>query len=190
MKILAAVFSAALILSLPALAQHDDHGNHGDRHHDVGGGYVPRRGPEAYHGEGHEADRHDDGDRHDDHDRHFRDRDNHPEAPHVHRNGEWVGHGYGRDDDRFRQDHPWQYGRFDGGFGRGHRWRIEGGDPRRFWFNGFDFGVAPFDLAYANDWYWDRDNVVIYEDPDHAGWYLAYNARLGTYVHVEYFGRH
>ncbi len=179
MKLLPGVLTAALILSLPAFAQRDDHGSHGDRHHDVGGGYVPHHGPAASHGKPHE-----DAPR-----RAFNDREGHPEAPHVHRNGEWVGHEGGRDEARFHLDHPWEHGRFTGGFGRGHRWRIEGGGPSRFWFNGFYFGVAPFDLAYTNDWYWDRDDVVIYEDPDHDGWYLAYNARLGTYVHVNYFGR-
>ena len=180
--------SLTLSLSLPALAQHDNHGGRGS--HDVGGGYTPRHGPPPVRGTmarpenmpQQEAPRQE-GER-----RSYRDRPNHPEAPHVHRDGQWVGHDFGRSDDRYHQDHAWEHGRFNGGFGRRHVWRIAGGGPNRFWFNGFYFGVAPFDLGYVNDWDWANDQVVIYDDPDHEGWYLAYNPRLGTYIHVQYMG--
>jgi hypothetical protein len=176
MKLFLRFLALSLVLSLPLWAQHGGHGGGG---HAVGGGYVPKHGPPAFHGTPHEAAPN----------RSFRDHEGHPEAPHVHHNGEWVGHDAGRDDARFHLDHPWEHGRFEGGFGRGHVWRLVGGGPNRFWFGGFYFGVADFDLGYCNDWLWDTDQVSIFEDPDHVGWYLAYNVRLGTYVHVTYLGR-
>jgi hypothetical protein len=50
--------------------------------------------------------------------------------------------------------------------------------------------VASYDLERCRDWEWDRDRVYVYDDDHHPGWYLLFNARLGRYVHVEYFGVH
>jgi len=121
--------------------------------------------------------------------RSFRDQPDHPDAPHVHAGSDqWVGHDTGRDDPHYHLDHPWEHGRFNGDIGPRHVWRLRGGDRDRFNVDGHFFQVAPYDYDYTNGWLWDSDDIVIYPDPEHPGWYLAYNVRLGTYAHVMYLG--
>jgi hypothetical protein len=117
------------------------------------------------------------------------DRQGHPNVPHVDaRNNQWVGHDSGRGDPHYHLDRPFAHGRFTGGFGPQHVFRLAGGNRERFWFGNFYWDVAPYDYNIVADWDWAGDQIVIYEDPDHDGWYLAYNPRLGTYAHVEYLG--
>jgi hypothetical protein len=121
--------------------------------------------------------------------RNYADQPGHPNAPHVDaRNDRWVGHDTGRNDANYHLDRPWEHGHFPGAFGPTHVYRLRGGSRERFGFDGFFFSIAPADYAYCNDWLWDSDDIVVYADPDHIGWYLGYNVRLGTYVHVEFLG--
>jgi hypothetical protein len=70
---------------------------------------------------------------------------------------------------------------------------LAGGSREHFWFGNFYRGVAPYDYNIVTNWNWDGDQVVIYNDSDHVGWYFAYNpppARLVTkYGHLTISGR-
>jgi hypothetical protein len=181
------LLALSLVCATPVFAQHGggghgggggEGGHMGGGEGRVGGGFIPSHGPEEFHGTPEPRGDHPS----------FRDGEGHPDAPHVHSDGRWIGHNTGRGDEHYHLDHPFEHGRFTGGFGRG--FRLEGGGPGRFWFNGFFFDVAPYDYGFCSDWLWDSDPIAIYDDPDHDGWYLAYNTRLGTYVHVQYLGDH
>lgn len=168
---------ALLVVSVPAFAQRQEAQRQERDQPRARQDWAPAHGPKEYR----------DAPRTSEPARDFRDRQGHPNAPHV--DGRtWVGHDTGRGDARYHVDRAWERGRFEGGFGRGHVWRIGGGGPGRFWFNNWYWSVAPADVIYCDGWLWDADNIVIYPDPDHDGWYLAYNMRLGTYVHVMYLG--
>jgi hypothetical protein len=179
----------SFLICAVALAQ--DRGQREESHGDgrapaVGGGHIPAHGPAPAHPSN--APR---GGRPDSASANHiaGDEKGHPELPHVHAgNDQWVGHDSGANDPHYHLDHPWAHGHFSGGFGPQHEFVLAGGNRQRFRFGSFYWSVAPYDYNIVADWNWAGDQIVIYEDPDHIGWYLAYNPRLGTYAHVEYLG--
>lgn len=217
MKQLGVVVAGFLMATcIPALAQHgDEHGNgrqggaqqHGAPQHGapqqgqtqrggpqrggIGGGYIPQHGPDrgqpaarqpvARPPAARQPESHANMPQRD-----FRDQGGHPNAPHVHPDGRWVGHDVERG--HYHLDRPWEHGHFPGGYGPSYVYRLRGGRPSRFFLDGFYFSIAPQDLGYVNGWSWDSDDLILYDDPDDPGYYLAYNPRTGTYVHVIYMG--
>jgi len=184
------IIGLSLLFCVAAFAQRGGESRGGGHPAAVGGGHIPARGPAAARAskparasaparaeksatENHVK----------------VDRNGHPDVPHVDaRNDRWVGHNTGANDAHYHLAQPWAHGRFTGGFGREHVFMLAGGNAQRFWFNNFYWDVAAWDYNIVAGWNWTGDQIVIYEDPDHVGWYLAYNPRLGTYAHVEYLG--
>ncbi|HEX3353187.1 MAG TPA: hypothetical protein VHS34_10230 [Terriglobales bacterium] len=160
---------------------------HGGHEQGVGGGHIPQHGPSPTRMPAAKPPQHPP--QQAEQRRTFQDQPGHPPAPHVHaENDRWIGHDTGRNDPHYHLDHPWEHGRFTGPIGPQHIWRLHGGNRDRFDVGGFFFQAAPYDYDACANWLWDSDDIVIYPDPDHDGWYLAYNTRLGTYVHVMYLG--
>ena len=94
------------------------------------------------------------------------------------------------DHDRIRPGHPYPYGRYEHVRAEFIARRMDFRIRRIVLYDNSNWVVAPYDLDRCRDWEWERDRVYIYYDDHHPGWYLLFNARLGRYVHVEYFGVH
>jgi hypothetical protein len=109
-------------------------------------------------------------------------------TPHV-SHDRWYGHG-GADDRRFHLDRPFAHGHF-ARVGPTNRFQFERVDiaTHRLWLVGGSFEVAAWDWGLCADWCWNcADDFVVYDDPDHPGWYLVYNLQTGGYVHAQYLG--
>ena len=138
-----------------------------DDHHDNG----RHKGWYKHHRDDDDWDRHDNG-------RH-RGWDN-PHNPHYYR--------WDYDDDRIWARHYYPYGRY------GHVRRvyiIRAYEPRVrriILYDRSTWIVADYDVPRCRDWDWDRDEVYVYDDDYHPGWYLLFNTRLGRSVHVEFSG--
>lgn len=113
----------------------------------------------------------------------------HAAVPYV-RGDRWYGNP-APNDPRFRLDRPYEHGRF-ALVGPSHVHTVLRVDlvAHRVWLpGGYGFEIAAWDYPFTGSWCWDCGNqFVIYDDPDHPGWYLLLDVRSGEYVHVQYLG--
>ena len=168
--------AVALFASAPVFAQHDEP-RHEETPPHANGGHVPAPPP-------HREDPHA-----------VKEVEHTPDGkvldrPHVN-NDHWYGHA-AVDDKRFHLDHPFAHGHFEH-FGPTYRYNVVRVDvhAHRFWLpGGFFFDIAAWDWAVAANWCWTGcgNIIVVYEDPDHPGWYMIYNTETGAYVHAQYMG--
>ena len=83
-----ATVGIALTFCFFAYGYAQDRGGRGQHDVHVGGGFIPPHGPPAHNTAPQRVEHRND----------FRDMDGHPNVPHVHSDGRWVGHDFGRDD--------------------------------------------------------------------------------------------
>lgn len=124
-------------------------------------------------------DKHGDGDQGDHHDNGKHKGWDNPHNPHAN---------WDYDHDRIKPGRAYPYGRYEHVRGEFIARRIDFRTRRVVLYDNSNWVVASYDLDRCRDWEWDRDQVYVYDDDHHPGWYLLFNARLGRYVHVEYFG--
>jgi hypothetical protein len=148
----------------------------------------PRQDRDEHHDNG----KHKGQEKHGDDDRGDRD-DRHDNGKHK----GWYKHGdrddyrdWDSDHERIRPGRAYPFGRYEHVRGVFVATRIDFRSRRVVLYDNSNWVVAPYDLDRCRDWEWERDQVYVYDDDHHPGWYLLFNARLGRYVHVEYFGVH
>jgi hypothetical protein len=108
-------------------------------------------------------------------------------VPYV-RDGQWYGHA-AVEDPRFHLARPFPHGRFTL-TGPRHLYTVSRFDldTRRIWLPDGLFEIAEWDWASTSPWCWTCDQFTVYPDPDHPGWYLVYDVRMGEYVHAQFLG--
>ncbi len=116
--------------------------------------------------------------------------DRHDNGKHQGRDNPQIAHyrNWDSEHERLRPGRAYPHGRYEHVKAEFVARRIDYRTRRVVLYDNSNWVVASYDLDHCRDWEWNRDRVYVYDDDHHPGWYLLFNARLGRYVHVEYFG--